>query len=223
MKALILAVLFFQIHFSSAQNNFELKPEDIFLKGSYNYSYRNNTGKIILSDYSWNSAGINSGNWVQIFGGSLGYQYNKTIQFEVSYSQVTEQGLSDIYIRESNPEKKFYSYRFSKYSSSDITFRANIFPNPDRRINPVYFTGGITFSVQPVENRAIDEFEDKTEILNYSYTRMAAGPLAGVGIFWDFGNINFTTEFTFTARYSIGRRDIFETAMNFTFSPVLKL
>lgn len=223
MKALILAVLFFQIHFSAAQNNFELKPEDIFLKGSYNYSYRNNTGKIILSNYSRNSAGINSGNWVQIFGGSLGYQYIKTIQFEVSYSQVTEQGLNDIYIREQTPEMKLYSYWFSKFTSNDFTFRANIFPNPDRRENPVYFIAGITFSVQPVENKAIDEYEDKTEIFDYSFTRITAGPVAGVGIFWDLGYLNFMTEFSFSAKYSAGRRDIFETLMNFTFSPVLKL
>lgn len=227
MKTFGLAfVLLFFVNSIIFSQSSDIKQEDrVYLKGGYQRSFHVHTGYIPKGSGSREKRSYYTEDWYNNFYGGIGYRYTNKISFEVMYEFIDDIGYADKQVRgmKMNPPENLYSYVFSEFSSHEMTLRSIIFVNNDRTEDPVYFTAGITFTMQPVNNRFIDEYEDGHIFISDSYNRFAAGPLAGVGIYWDFGPVGVTTEFTFGSKVSIFRKGLSETSIKLSISPVLKL
>ncbi|MEO8514466.1 MAG: hypothetical protein ABI543_12975 [Ignavibacteria bacterium] len=226
MRTFGLAVVlsFFLISFANAQSANENLAERFYLTGGYQHSFHSYAGFVLKDGGFRQSRSFEAEGWFDNFQGGIGFKMNNKFSLEVMYEYTGEIGYSDKQFKQSIPEPpwNFYSYMFTDFSSHELTFRGIIFVNDDRTDDPVYFVSGLSFSYQPVENRFIDEYKDRVVTVENSYKRVAAGPVAGVGVFWDLGYISFTTEFTFSAKASVFKPGLSETSMKLSISPVFK-
>ena len=220
------AVTLFFLICSIVSQTSEVKYEDrIYLKGGYQRSFHIHTGYITKDSAGRQRRSFYTEAWYDNFSGGIGYRHTNKVSIEVLYEFIDDIGYADKQNRgvKENTHENLYSYVFSEFSSHEVTIRSIVFVNNDRTENPVYFVAGFTLTLQPVDNRFIDEYEDRTEYSGNSYSRIAAGPVAGVGIYWDFGPVGFETEFTFGSKVSVNRKGLSETSMKLSISPVLRL
>lgn len=224
MKTFGLAVvfLFFVICSVNAQQENENFSERFYLTGGYQHSFHSYAGFVRKDGGNRQPRSFTTQGWYDNFQGGVGFKLNNRFSIEAMYEFTGNLGYSDKLLRQSTfePPYDYYSYMFTDFSSHELTFRGIIFVNDDRKDNPVYFVSGLSFSYQPVENRFIDEYEERVVTVESSYKRVAAGPVAGVGIFWDLGYISFTTEFSFSAKTSVFKPGLSETSMKLSISPV---
>jgi len=218
---------FFLINILKAQSlndTMNTFKDRVYVRGGYEYSFRSGAGYILKDRAKRNSAkSVFPEGSVDVFSAGIGYEYGNRLYFELNYEYMGDLGYSNAEIREWSYEKQYYTYVYNSFKSHDFTLRGIYFVNEDRRIDPIYFISGLSFSVQPVNNRFVDEYEDRTETVLQSYNRYVVGPVAGVGIFWDIWPISFQTEISFGARVEFFRGSKFsETLLNFNFSPVFR-
>lgn len=225
MKPLGLAVLclFFFIDSLNAQDKGRFSLDKFFVKAGYEHTYRSASSYVSKNVTSKRGTILNPEAWVNAFYAGVGYEFNNIFHLEVEYRYVNEisDGISERW--KITLENTYYRYYASSYKTHELILRGNIFVNNDRRDDPVYFTSGIVFSVQPVRDLLIEEDEDRTEITKHSYNRVMTGPMAGVGIFWDFGDVCVQTEAIIGSKFSISRKDASEIMFAVNISPVFKL
>lgn len=223
--ALAVVFLFF-VTGIKAQDSSYLSADRIYLKAGYQYTFRSGSGSVRKDRTKRLGTSVSPEGWVDVFTAGVGFKLSPKLYVEASYEYMKGVGYQSEEIRYSpglfgTGEEIPLSSVGNSYKSHDLTARALIFVHNDRRINPIYFISGLTFSVQPVHNIFTDRYEDRTEILNQNYTRLLAGPVAGVGVFWETGFIKFATELTIGSRFSIGKKELSETTINFSISPII--
>jgi hypothetical protein len=225
MKTFGLAVvlLFFVTCLAYSQESKVTFEDKLYFKGGYAHSYRSATG-FVQKDFSQKGGpGVYPSGWADVFTGTAGYKLNNRVSIEVSYEYMNGLSFSETVLHRQSIEESYYSTVETSYKAHEVSFKGTLFVNDDRNDDPVYFIGGLTFALQPVNNRFVDEFEDRTETILNSYNRFAAGLVAGFGIFWDTGFLKFTTEVTIGTKFSIGRKELSETSFSLNISPLIGL
>src|SRR4030095_98801 len=228
LSGFAIVLSFLLINGSNAQSQKDNLKDKIYLKAGYSYSYRSYAGSI-KKDWSKHSGySIGSEGWVDVFSGGIGYYFSKRLSFEVNYEYINGNsiGYSDYQFRANSGYPDFKTYHSvigSDFDSHDLAVRFNYFVNDDRKVNPIYFIGSLSFAVQPVKNLYIEEYETYNLETNQSYYRYTVGPAAGVGVFWDTGLLSFETELTIGARVSLYRGELSEHHFTLSISPLFRL
>jgi len=206
-----------------------------------NLSYsQNNTGKNFLGKLYF-KAGIEFANYsnstifalssafqrggVEMITASAAYEFKRILLFELKYKYLDDFSYNaeeSQYPFYQNGEQFYYSAGGS-LSSHYIDLRANYFVNTNRRENPVYFIGALSFGYQNVQNSDFYDYTYYTKTVTRKFNRFVIGPEAGFGIFFDLGIFNFQTEFTFCSRISplSNDRKYTENSVNLNVSPVI--
>jgi len=143
---------------------------------------------------------------------SVSYDYNKQLQFDISYRYLAN--LSSL-ISNNAVDEFYYTSHYKTFNSYMFSLKANYFLSKNRDSNPVYFTGGITGSIQPVHEwlsgyyNKVDTMGGFTSYIHDqrigSYNRLLLGPEVGGGIYLNFGKVSFQSELTYSARFSLFR------------------
>jgi hypothetical protein len=200
----------------------------LYVKAGYQYTFRSGSGSVRKDRRKYFGFSVSPEGWADVFTAGVGYKLSQKLYLETTYEYMNGVGFQSEEVRFANgmissEEEYPLSSVGNSYKAHDLTARAIVFVNNDRTVDPIYFISGITFSVQPVRNIYRDRYEDSTVITDQRYTRVIAGPVAGVGIFWETGFVKFATELTIGARFSIGKKELSETTINFSISPVIGL
>ncbi len=204
-----------------AQDSSFLSADRIYLKAGYQYTFRSGSGSVRKDRTKRFGTAVSPEGWVDVFTAGVGFKLSPKLYLEATYEYMKGVSYSNSQVRQSTYEKNYYSIVGTSYKSHDLTARAIVFVNKDRTIDPIYFVSGLTFSIQPVNNRFEDQYEDRVEIIDQNYTRLLAGPVAGVGVFWETGFVKFATEITIGSRFSLGKKELSETTINFSISPII--
>ena len=222
-----LAVLFsFFVTGVKAQDSSFISADRLYLKAGYQYTFRSGSGSVRKDRSKRLGTAVSPEGWVDVFTAGVGFKLSPKLYLETTYEYMKGVGFQTEDTRVLNgstwngSEYPVYSVN-NFYKSHDLTARALVFVHNDRRVNPIYFISGLTLSVQPVHNVFTDRYEDRTEIFDQNYTRLLAGPVAGVGVFWETGFIKFATELTIGSRFSLGKKELSETTINFSISPII--
>jgi hypothetical protein len=100
--------------------------------------------------------------------------------------------------------------------------------------NPIYITGSFVLDLEKVysiQYSYSNTFDTTRHIYytNYQYNnrstyyRILLGPAIGFGIYFDFGRVNFQTEFSFSAKFApFVNRGFKEYSFDLSLAPVLK-
>ncbi|MBE2217616.1 MAG: hypothetical protein IAE90_05395 [Ignavibacteria bacterium] len=209
-----------------AQDSSYLSADRIYLKAGYQYTFRSGSGSVRKDRTKYFGTAVSPEGWVDVFTAGVGFKLSPKIYLETTYEYMKGVGFqseeSRVYNGHPSNGEEYPLYSVNNfYKSHDLTARALVFVHNDRRVNPIYFISGLTLSVQPVHNIFTDRYEDRTEIFDQNYTRLLAGPVAGVGVFWETGFIKFATELTIGSRFSLGKKELSETTINFSISPII--
>jgi hypothetical protein len=227
MKPFGLAVVlsFFTISILNSQVLNEKFEDKIYLKAGYVYTYQSGIGHISKKVGGGRKIGatMDPKGWYQTFNAGLGYEFSERLYFDITYQFTGNMSFSETERWGNGPNSTLLSNISTSYDIYDLTLRGNYFVNVDRRDDPIYYSFGLSFSVQPVNNKFIEEYEDRTVTTNESYTRFSAGPVAGVGIYWETGPVTFMTEVMIGSRVSIWKKEMVETSITLNFSPVIRL
>lgn len=214
-------LLFPQIHEDKLSSTDEGK---LFIRFGYDHSYRSSSAYVSKSTSKRKaSATVYPAGWSDVLLAGIGYEYSNRLYFDLTYEYMNGLSYSRSEVWKTTLTDKFYTHVASEYKAHELTLRANYFVNDNRKDDPIYFVGGVTFSAQPVKNRFVDEDENETVITETSYRRFAAGPVAGVGVFWETGILSFMTELTIGSKFSIWKKEVSETSINISVSPLLRI
>lgn len=212
---------------ANAQVKKERFLDKFYIKAGYEFAGFSNSN----SEYSGGAGSII---------GSIVYNYNEYLQFELMYKSGNGYNYQTKSIYENNYNYQNWtgtSYHESEVEilyPSSVYLKTNYFFNKDRRTNPLYLTGSFIFDLQKRkvlnevnrnimlgQNYIINSYERRYVT---DYYRFLAGVSGGGGLYLDLGRINFQAELAWSAKIApFVDRSYKEFEFNFGLMTVIKL